>query len=158
MSNVQGDKSIYPKIHFEAGIKDVTRLDKVRFINIAGSIQYGILYSVMYFIVGIALHVLFPPLIKSDPLLNIFLWILFQAVIIILITFYVQKIVEAIPGWASYFPNYFNIEELMAKGFVPYGISEYKGDMASSLILIGTQIRLLEKISYFTTEFSKRYL
>jgi hypothetical protein len=66
--------------------------------------------------------------------------------------------VEAIPGIASYFPGFFNIRDLQAKGFIPYGVSEFKGDMASSLILIGTQIRLLDKIAYFTTEFTKRYL
>jgi hypothetical protein len=158
MSYIPGDKSLDPKIHFEAGIKDFARLDKVRFINIAGSIQYGILYSVIYFMIGIVLHVVFPPLVKTDPLLNIFLWILLQAVIIILLTFYVQKFVEAIPGILSLFKNYFNVTDLIARGFIPYGVSEYKGDMASSLILIGTQVRLLEKISYFTTEFAKRYL
>lgn len=158
MSYVPGNKSEDPKIHFKAGMEDLLRVDKVRLINIGGSIQYGILYSVIYFAIGILLHVTFPPLYKSESLTNIFLWIIFQCVVIILITFYVQKFVEAIPGIASYFPGFFNPTDLRAKGFIPYGVSEFKGDMASSLILIGTQIRLLDKIAYFTTEFSKRYL
>lgn len=158
MSHVPGDKSLDPKTHFQAGMKDFFRTDKVRLINLGGTIQYGILYSLAYFIIGIALHVTFPPLVKTEPLLNIFLWILLQSIIIILITFYVQKFVEAIPGWASYFPNFFNVDNLIAKGFIPYGVEEFKGNMAASLILIGTQVRLLEKIAYFTTEFSKRYL
>jgi hypothetical protein len=158
MSYVPGDKSEDPKIHFEAGMRDLVRLDKVRFINITGSIQYGLIYSIIYFAIGIALHILFPPLIKSDPLLNIFLWILFQSIVIILITFYTQKFVESIPGFASFFPKYFDLTNLLAKGLIPYGVSEYKGGMAESLILIGTQVRLLEKIAYFTIEFSKRYL
>jgi hypothetical protein len=158
MSSVPGDKSVDPKIHFKAGITDLLRTDKVRFINIMGSIQYGILYSLIYFILGILLHVIFPPLIKNDPLINIFLWILFQSVILIILTFYVQKIVESLPGLASFFPKYFNLRELIAKGLVPYSINEYKGDMASSIILIGTQYRLLEKIAFLTSEFSKRYL
>jgi hypothetical protein len=158
MSYVPGDKSVDPKIHFEAGMKDLLRFDKVRLINIGGSIQYGILYSIIYFIIGILLHITFPPLYKSESLTNIFGWILFQCVVIILITFYVQKFVQAIPGIASFFPGLFNPTDLLAKGFIPYGVSEYKGDMASSLILIGTQIRLIDKIQYFTVEFSKRYL
>jgi hypothetical protein len=158
MSYVPGNKSEDPSIHFKAGMEDFFRFDKVRLINIGGSIQYGVLYSVIYFIIGILLHVTFPPLYKSESLTSIFGWIIFQCVIIILITFYVQKFVEAIPGIASYFPGFFNPTDLRAKGFIPYGVSEFNGDMAASLILIGTQIRLLDKIAYFTTEFSKRYL
>jgi hypothetical protein len=158
MSYVPGDKSIDPKIHFDAGMKDFFRIDKVRLINIVGSIQYGALYSIAYFIVGIALHVIFPPLVKGQPLFNLFLWILLQSLIIIVITFYVQKFVEAIPGLPSFFPSFFDFNMLQAQGFIPYSVGEYKGDMASSLILIGTQVRLLEKIGYFTTEFAKIYL
>ena len=158
MSYVLGDKSIDPKIHFDAGIKDLIRTDKVRLINLTGSIQYGIIYSIIYFIVGIGLHVIFPPLIKSASLLNIFGWILLQCLIIIIITFYVQKFVEAIPGWASFFPTYFDFSNLITKGFIPYGVGEFKGSMVANIVLIGTQINLFDKVSYFTTEFSKRYL
>jgi hypothetical protein len=158
MSYIPGDKSIDPKIHFEAGMKDFTRLDKVRLINIGGSIQYGILYSIIFLIIGILLHIIFPPLNTKDTLFNIFNWIILQSIVIIIIVFYVEKFVQAIPGIASFFPQYFNINELITKGFIPYGVSEFKGNMAASIILIGTQIRLLEKISYFTDKFSKEYL
>ena len=158
MSYVPGDKSEDPKIHFKAGMKDFARLDKVRLINIGGSIQYGITYCLVFFAIGITLHVIFPALNKSDPLLNIFLWILLQSLVIIILTFYVEKFVQAIPGIFSFFPNFFNFNELLAKGFIPYGIEEYKGNMAASIILIGTQVNLLNKVEFFTTEFSKRYL
>ena len=156
MSYVPGSKSEDPIIHFEAGMEDFVRMDKVRFINIIGSIQYGILYSIIYLIMGIFLNVIFPKLVKGN-LLHVFGWIILQCIAIILITFYVQKFVKAIPGLASFFPTYFDINILHAKGFIPYGISEYSGDIASSLILIVTQINLLEKISYFTFEFSKYF-
>jgi hypothetical protein len=158
MSYVPGNKSEDPKVHFEAGIKDFTRLDTVRLINISGSIQYGILYCIVFFFIGILLHAIFPVLNKSDPLLNIFLWIILQSVVIIIITFYIEKFVQIFPGILTFFPKSFNIDELLAKGFIPYGIDEYKGNMAASLILIGTQYNLLNKVEYVTTEFSKRYL
>ena len=157
MSYVPGDKSEDPKVHFEAGIKDFARLDKVRFINITGSIQYGILYSIAYFIVGIALHIIFPPLIKGQPLFNIFLWIVLQCVVLVIVSFYVDKFIEAIPGFLSFFPHYFDFNKLLAKGFIPYGVSEYKGNMASNIVLIGTQINLLNKVSYFTQEVANRF-
>jgi hypothetical protein len=158
MSYVPGDKSTDPKVHFEAGMKDFARIDNVRLINLSGSIQYGIIYSIIYFIVGIGLHVIFPSLEKGISLLSLFFWILLQCLTVIIVTFYVQKFVEAIPGWASFFPNYFNFSKLLEKGFIPYGVGEFKGSMAANIILIGTQVNLLNKVEYFTTEFSKRYL
>lgn len=158
MSYVPGQKSEDPKVHFEAGMKDFARLDKVRLINIGGSIQYGIGYCIVFFIIGITLHNIFPALNKSDPLLNTFLWIILQSLVIIVLTFYAEKFVEAIPGIFSFFPKFFDFQKLLAKGFIPYGVDEYKGNMASSIILIGTQYNLLSKVEYFTTEFSKRYL
>jgi hypothetical protein len=158
MSYVPGDKSEDPKVHFEAGMKDVFRLDKVRFINISGSIQYGILYSIAYFIVGVALHVIFPPLVKGIPLLNLFGWILLQCLVLVIVSFYVDKFIEAIPGFASFFPNFFDFPKLLAKGFIPYGVSEYKGNMASNIVLIGTQVNLLNKVAYLTQEVASRYL
>lgn len=158
MSYVPGNKSEDPTVHFEAGVKDFARLDKVRLINIGGSIQYGILYCIVFFFIGILLHNIFPALHKSDPLFNIFLWIILQSIVIIIAAFYVEKLVEIFPGIFSFFPQFFDINELLEKGFIPYGIDEYKGNMAASLILIGTQYQLLNKVEYFTTEFSKRYL
>ncbi len=158
MSYIPGNKSEDPKVHFEAGIKDFARIDKVRLINIGGSIQYGILYSIAYFIVGITLHIIFPPFEKGIPLFNLFLWIILQCLVLIIVTFYTQKFIEAIPGWASFFPDYFNFNELQTKGFIPYGVGEYQGSMAANIVLIGTQVNLLNKVEYLTREFSKRYL
>lgn len=157
MSYVPGDKSEDPRIHFQAGIRDFTRLDKVRLINIVGSAQYGILYSVVYFILGIGLHILFPTFNTNISLLSLFGWILLQCLVIIILTFYVRKFIEAIPGIISFFPTIFNASDLRAKGFIPYGVDEFKGDMASSIVLIGTQYRLLEKIAYLTEQVTKRY-
>ncbi len=158
MSYVPGNKSVDPKTHFEAGMKDFARIDKVRTINVLGLIQYGILYSIVYFIIGIALHVIFPPFEKGASLFSLFFWILLQCLVLIIVTFYAQKFVEAIPGWASFFPKYFDFSDLLAKGFIPYGIDEFKGSMAANIVLIGTQINLFNKVAYFTQEFAKRYL
>jgi hypothetical protein len=158
MSYVPGDKSIDPRIHFEAGMRDFFRFDKVRFINIAGSIQYGILYSIVYFAIGIIIHLIFPSFTTNISLSLLFGWILLQCVVLIIVSFYVRKLVESIPGILSFFPNYFNISELNAKGFIAYGVDEYRGDMASSIVLIGTQYVLLEKIAYLTKEVAKLYL
>jgi hypothetical protein len=157
MSYEPGDKSPDPRIHFEAGMKDFTRLDKVRFINIFGSIQYNILYSLIYFIVGIFVHYIFPPFTKNISLLRLAGWILLQCLVLIILSFYVKKFIEAIPGMLSFFPQYFNLTDLQAKGFVPYDVDEYKGDLTTSIVLIGTQYRLFEKIAYLTEQVVKKY-
>jgi len=158
MSYVPGNKSEDPKVHFIAGMKDLFRVDQVRLINIGGSIQYGTLYCLAFFVLGISLHIIFPPLHKSDPLLNIFLWILLQSLVIIVSSFYVEKLIESIPGIFSFFPTFFDFNKLLANGFIPYGVDEYKGNMAASIILIGTQYNLLNKVEYFTREFAKRII
>lgn len=158
MSFVPGNKSEDPKIHFEAGMKDFIRLDKVRLINVGGSIQYGILYCISFFIIGVILNAIFPEFTKNISLLELSGWILLQCIALIVVLFYVRKFVEAIPGMFSFFPSYFNIRELEQKGFIPYGVDEYRGDLASSLVLIGTQVNLFHKITYLTNEVTKLYL
>lgn len=159
MSYVPGDKSVDPQVHFSAGMKDFLRFDKVRLVNILGSLQYGIAYTLAFFIVGIAINFIFPPFTSSaQSLYVLFLLILLQSLVIIIVIFYTQKLIEAMPGFISFFPQYFDYNKLITHGFIPYGIDEYKGNMASNIILIGTQINLLKKVAYFTTEFSKRYL
>lgn len=158
MSYVAGDLSEDAMLHFKAGMKDFGRLDEMRFINISGSIQYGILYSVVYVIIGVVIHIIFPPFTKGISLTALAGWILLQSLTLIIVTFYVKKLIKAIPGIASFFPLVFNMSDLKVKGFVPYGIDEFKGDMASSIILIGTQYRLLEKIVYLTEEVGRKLL
>ena len=55
MSYVPGDKSVDPRVHFMAGMKDLLRFDKVRLVNILGSVQYGIAYTLAFFIAGIGI-------------------------------------------------------------------------------------------------------
>ena len=159
MSYVPGDKSVDPQVHFMAGMKDLLRFDKVRFVNILGSIQYGIAYTVAFFMAGIGINFIFPPFTTNEPSLSkLFFLILLQSLVIIITIFYIQKLIEAIPGIISFFPQYFDYNKLLTQGLVPYGIDEYKGNMASNIILIGTQVNLLKRVSHFTTEFSKRFL
>ena len=158
MSYVPGNKSEDPKIHFEAGMKDFIRLDKVRLINVGGSIQYGILYCISFFIIGVILNATFPQFTKNISLSSLAGWILLQCIALIIVTFYVRKFIETIPGIFSFFPSFFNIRELEQKGFIPYGVDEYRGDLTSSIVLIGTQVNLFHKITYLTNEITKLYL
>lgn len=146
MSHVSGEKSLDPKTHFLAGMEDVFRFDAVRFINIVGTVQYGLLYAVVFFIAGIGIERLFPPFRKSATPSELIGQVLLQCFIITIAIFYLRKFVEAIPGILSFFPSAFNLDKLLEKGYIPYGIEEYKGEMMASLVLIGTQVNLMQKI------------
>ena len=64
-------------------------------------------------------------------------------------------------GWSKYIAEDYVTKcgGISLRYFNVYGPGEqYKGNMASSIILIGTQINLLKRVSHFTTEFSKTYL
>ena len=156
MSYVIGENSDNPMIHFKAGIKDLLRLDQVRLMNITGSIMYGFLYIILFFIIGIFLHSIFPAFTSSQSLLSLFGWILLQSFVIIICVFYSRKLIEAIPGPITFFPEY--LQKLEKDGLILHGIDEYKGDMAASVVFIGTQYRLFDKIALFTRKFSEMYL
>jgi hypothetical protein len=146
MSHVRGEQSLDPKTHFLAGMKDVFRFDTVRFINLVGTIQYGLLYAVVFFFAGVGVERLFSPFRKGVDPYQLIGPVLLQCFIITIVIFYLRKFVEAIPGILSFFPSMFNLDKLLDKGYIPYGIDEYKGEMMASLVLIGTQVNLLQKI------------
>jgi hypothetical protein len=152
MSYVVGENSEDPRVHFRAGMKDFLRLDQVRLMNITGSIFYGFIYILLFLIMGIILHSIFPVTTSSQSLSSLFGWILLHCFIIIISVFYIRKLVESIPGPIYYFPEY--LKKLQQEGLILHGIDEYKGDMAASVIFIGTQYRLLEKIALLTNKLS----
>jgi hypothetical protein len=156
MSHVSGEKSLDPTTHFLAGMKDVFRVDTVRFINLVGTIQYGLLYAVVFFFLGIGIERLFTPFRAGAPPSELVGQVLLQCIVITIAIFYVRKFVEAIPGILSFFPSDFNLDKLMDKGYIPYGIDEYKGEMMLSLVLIGTQVNLLQKIATLAAITSQR--
>jgi predicted neutral ceramidase superfamily lipid hydrolase len=114
MSYVPGDKSVDPQLHFIAGMKDLLRFDKVRLVNILGSVQYGIAYTLAFFIVGIGINFIFPPFTTTyNSLYVLFFSILLQSLVIIIVTFYIQKLIQAMPGVVSFFPEYFDYNKMI---------------------------------------------
>jgi hypothetical protein len=148
MSHVSGEKSLDPATHFSAGMKDLFRVDTVRFINIVGTVQYGLLYAIVFFFLGVGIERLFPLFRSGASAQELAGQILLQCFVILIALFYARKFVEAIPGILSFFPSMFQLDKLLEKGYIPYGIDEYKGEIMASLILIGTQVNLLKKIAY----------
>lgn len=158
MSHVDGEHSIDPYIHFTAGMKDFFRVDTVRFINIFGNIQYGLLYAIIFFFVGIIIEALFPPFDPNIGFHQLAVEVVLQCIVVAIAIFYVRKFIEAIPGLLTFFPKVFNLDNLITKGFIPYGIAEFKGEAMMSLILVGTEVNLLKKISRLSILGTKYFL
>lgn len=150
MSHVDGELSENPYVHLKAGMKDFIRFDKVRLVNIFGSIQYGLLYAFTFFFAGIGIEALFPLYNPNVPVKTIIWEVLIQCIVIILVTFYARKFIEAIPGIMTFFPNLFDFDKLVSKGFIPYGIDEFKGEVMMSVILIGVEVNLFKKVEYLS--------
>jgi hypothetical protein len=158
MSHVQGEKSLDPATHFKAGMKDFFRVDQVRFINILGNIQYGLLYAIIFFFTGIFIEEIFPKYSPTASFKRLAVEVTLQCIVIAIAIFYARKLVESIPGIPSFFPNFFNESKLLQDGLVPYSIAEYKGETMMSIILIGTSINLLKKIGRLTVLGTERFL
>lgn len=158
MSHVDGEKSLDPYTHFTAGMKDFFRLDKVRLINILGSVQYGLLYAIVFFFAGIAIESIFPKYNPTESFRTIALQVLLQCIILTIIIFYARKLVESIPGLMTFFPNKINTEKLIEHGLVPYSLDEYKGETMMSIILVGTSVNLLKKIGRMAELGEKKFL
>lgn len=156
MSHVDGERSENPYIHFHAGMKDLLRFDQVRLLNIFGSVQYGLLYAIIFFFAGITIEYIFPSFRSGAIIQTLINEIILQCIVLIIVIFYVRKFIEAIPGFMTFFPGILDVNSLILKGLVPYGIDEFRGEAMLSLILIGTQINLLKKISLLAVKASTK--
>lgn len=157
MSHVDGERSLNPYVHFKSGMKDFFRIDNVRLVNILGSIQYGLLYAIVFFFGGIFIETLFPKYSPTAAFRTLALQVLLQCIVLTILIFYARKFIESIPGLMTFFPNKVNEEKLIEHGLVPYTLDEYKGETMMSIILVGVSINLLRKIGRLAVLGEKKY-
>ena len=157
MSHVDGEKSLDPYVHFTAGMKDFFRVDNVRLVNILGSVQYGLLYAIVFFFAGVGIETVFPKYSASATFRTLALQVLLQCIVLTIVIFYARKFIESIPGLMTFFPNKINTEKLIEHGLVPYSLDEYKGETMMSIILVGVSTNLLKKIERLAVLGEKKY-
>lgn len=157
MSHVDGERSLNPYVHFKSGMKDFFRVDNVRLVNILGSIQYGLLYAIVFFFGGIFIETLFPKYSPTIGFRTLALQVLLQCIVLTILIFYARKLIESIPGFMTFFPNKVNEEKLIEHGLVPYTLDEYKGETMMSIILVGVSVNLLRKIGRLAVLGEKKF-
>jgi hypothetical protein len=137
---------IRPWKHFQYGMMDLFRTDRIRLYQIVGIFQYTILYGVICFYLGAFLESLFPDADEGKASWKIALEVLGQCFILALSLFYIRLFVKAIPA----LPTLFLPSKTTGRSDLStasYNFSEYQGELIVSIIFIGVQLNLLSKIS-----------
>ena len=126
-------------------------LDPIRIMQLLESFQYGIGYIVVSFLAGCSVDLLFPNYDEDQDTRTLFLEIFAQSLVLILVVFYVRKIVKIMPFM-------FVITEdgkPVAPQFRPYEAPEYNGEVMIAVILIGSQFNLIKKIDLMSRRLYK---
>jgi hypothetical protein len=144
---------IDPKMHFYEGIQDLFRFDKIRGFQLISAIQYGTLYGVIFFFVGLLVEYFLPPANERTPIYKIFAEVIAQCLLMIILVFYIRKFVKAIPLLTSFF----NVKQSKQIGFAPYAVEEFGGEFMLAAVFIGVQLHLLQKITILAQRFMKYF-
>lgn len=132
------------KEHVTTHLKSLFQADKKRFMELIESIQYGLGYLVVGFFAGTLLDYSFPSFDESQSTELLFVEILVQSILLILLVFYVRKIVTIMP-------SLFNLQS----SYKAYSASEYGGELMISLAVIGAQFHLIKKLDLLSQRIYK---
>lgn len=134
------------KKHFETHLESLFATDKVRFMELLESIQYGFGYLIVGFFAGTVLDYSFPSFNEDTPALTVFLEVLLQSLLLIILVFYVRLLVKSMP-------SLFDFHLGKQVRYVPYSASEYGGELMISLAVIGAQFHLIKKLDFLSRKF-----
>ena len=132
--------------HINTQIKNLFQMDDVRLMEILESVQFGLGYLIVGFFIGTILDYSFPNFDDNTPVRTVFLEVLFQSLAIIVLVFYVRKLVKIMP---SVFDLHFLSKSGKVK-FRPYTTTEYSGELMISLAIIGAQFHLIRKLDFLS--------
>ena len=122
--------------------------NEVRVMELLESVQYGVLYLVFGFGLGVFLDYSFPNYnerIKTWPL---FVEVSLQCLLLIVLTFYLRKIIKVVP--------FLFVIDFTGKGgssYKPYESSEYGGEVMIAIVLLGAQFNLIKKLDLLSRRF-----
>lgn len=126
-------------------------MDDIRIMQLLESFQYGLGYIVVSFIAGCTVDILFPTFDENKDNRTLFLEILLQSLALILVVFYVRKIVKILPFLFVITRD----GKPAAPEFRPYEAPEYNGEVMIAVILIGSQFNLIKKIDLMSRRIYK---
>ena len=123
--------------HIKERVASLFLFNDVRVMEILESIQYGLGYLVLGFFTGVTLDYSFPKFDEETKTKDLFLQLLGQGVALIVLIFYVRKIIKIMP---------FMFVIGKGDGYKAYQSNEYNGEIMIALMIVGAQFNLIKKI------------
>lgn len=130
--------------HIEERVRSLLRFDMIRIMQLLESLQFGMGYLIIGFIIGISLDWSFPVYSEDEKLSKVFKDVVFQSILLIIAVFYSRKIVKIMP--------FLFVIGQDGNKYKPYQASEYSGEIMISLALIGTQFNLVKKLDFLSRQ------
>lgn len=120
--------------------------DDIRIMQLLESIQYGVLYLVVAFAVGVTLDYSFPSYNETVKTSTLFFEVTLQCLLLIVLTFYLRKLVKIVPFL-------FVLDTGGKSKYIPYKSEEYGGEVIIALIFLGAQFNLIKKLDLLSRRF-----
>lgn len=124
--------------------------NEIRIMELLESMQYGLLYLFVSFAIGVTLDFSFPSFNEDTPTRTLFLEVIVQCFLLILLTFYIRKLVKIVP-----FLFMLDFSGTGKQLYKPYGAAEYGGETIIAIIFLGTQFNLIKKLDLLARRFYK---
>lgn len=146
--------SIKPEPHALEHIRERSQklllTNDIRLMELLESIQYGILYLVAGFGLGVALDYSFPAFNEDTKTSVLFTEVAIQCLLLIVLTYYLRKLIKIIP-----FLFMVDFTGLGRTSFKPYQSEEYGGEVMIAIVLLGAQFNLIKKLDLLSRRFYK---
>jgi hypothetical protein len=122
--------------------------NEVRLMELLESIQYGVLYLVAGFGLGVTLDYSFPAYNERVKTSTLFLEVAVQCLVLIILTYYLRKVIKIIP--------FLFVIDFTGSGkskYTPYQSEEYGGEVMIAIVLLGAQFNLIKKLDLLSRRF-----
>ena len=134
--------------HVKTRTQKLLLTNEVRVMELLESIQYGVLYLVTGFALGVTLDYSFPNYNEQTKTSVLFAEVALQCLLLIVLTFYLRKIVKIVP--------FLFVIDFAGSGktsYRPYEAAEYGGEVIIALVLLGAQFNLIKKLDLLSRRF-----
>jgi hypothetical protein len=122
--------------------------NEIRVNELLESIQYGVLYLVFGFGLGVTLDYSFPHYNEQVKTSTLFLEVAIQSLLLIILTFYLRKLIKIIP-----FLFMIDFTGMGVSKYKPYESQEYGGEVMIAIVLLGAQFNLIKKLDLLSRRF-----
>ena len=146
--------TIGPEEHAMEHVRERTQKfllrDEIRIMELLESIQYGVAYLAIGFSVGVGLDYSMPAYNENVKTSTLFLEIALQSLLLIILTFYLRKLVKIMP--------FLFVIDFTGSGksrYRPYQAEEYGGEVMIALVFLGAQFNFIKKLDLLSRRFYK---